>query len=466
MEFYNRTEELALLNDRIDSDEADLLVVYGRRRVGKTELLSHLAETRKSLYFEATDTVAAEQLNDLTRELALASGSDLLRSQPLGSWEAALAAIADYVGDERTLIVLDEFQYLAVQSPELETTLSRWWRIQGRKLPVTLVLAGSEISFFEDEVLAGQLYGRRTGQLKVQPFLAKEAALFHPGYSYEDKVRAYSVCGGIPYYLELFRGDRPLDETLLRSVFQRTGLLHDEAELMIRQSIADPTNYMAVLRSIAQGHNKNSSIRDRTGLEPSHITKILTVLIRLGLVERLRPITASPRVKKVAYTIKDQFLQFHFRFVEPGRSHLRTNKLAETYVRDKVLPELDHHASMAWEQISREHVMLTDPNVAAVGRWWGHVPTGRGRHVEEREIDVVAVDAEGAPIVLGMCKWTVNKVDFDELNLLDRLAGSVEGHTGEEQRILFSRSGFTDRVKAHAESDPKLRLVTPVDVYG
>lgn len=466
MEFLNRADELAMFGQRVSGSAAELLIVYGRRRVGKTELLTHLASTSRSLYFEATDSVKADQLRDFTDELARVSGSDLLKTQPLTSWEAALAAVAQFVGEERTIVVLDEFQLLAKQAPELESVLSRWWRTTGRTLPLVLILAGSELSFFEGEVLAGRLYGRRTGQLKVTAFLAREAALFHPGYAAEDRVRTYSVCGGIPYYLERFTDDRPLAEHLLDEVFERTGLLHDEAELMLRQSITDPANHSAVLRSIAHGHNRNSSISNRTGLEPAHVTKILNSLEKLGLVERLRPITASPRAKKIAYRISDPFLRFHYRFVDPARSQLRTRELAGAYLRDSVLPELDHHASLAWEDICREHVLRGVPEVSSVGRWWGQVPTGEGRRTVEREIDVVGVDAGGTPVVLGMCKWTSNEVDFDELNLLDRLASHVDGQRGDARRFLFSRSGFTTRLRSFAEQEARLTLVTPEDIYA
>jgi uncharacterized protein len=466
VEFLNRSSELSLLSKRLAGTAAEFLVVYGRRRVGKTELLAHLSEQVRSLYFEATDTVPAQQLRDLTEELGRVSGDELLRVQSLTSWEAALAAIARFVGAERTLVVFDEFQLLAAKSPELETTISRWWRTTGRNLPIVFVLAGSELSFFEDKVLAGSLYGRRTGQLKLEPFTARDAALFHPGYPAEDKVRAFSVCGGIPYYLERFTHHRPLRDHLLTEVFERTGLLHDEAELMLRQSIPDPGNHIAVLRSIAYGHNRNSQIADRTGLNPAHVTKILASLERLGLASTLRPVTASARAKKTAYAIADQFLRFHYRFVEPARSQLRTSTLAATYLDTSVMPALDAHASVTWEEICQQHVLREMACVTAVGRWWGQVRMGSGRQTEEREIDVVGIDGARTPVALGMCKWTHSRVDFDELNLLDRLAPFVEGFTGQAHRFLFSRSGFTDRLISHAASDPSLHLVTPADIYG
>lgn len=464
--FFNRTDELRLLRDRLSGDRAELLVVYGRRRVGKTELLSHLAGEQRALYFEATDSVAADQLRDLTAELARTSGDELLGAQPLTSWDAVLAALARFVDGHRTLVVLDEFQYLAAQSPELETTLSRWWRTTGRRMPLTLILAGSELSFFEDHVLAGQFYGRRTGQLKLLPFTARDAAMFHPGYSPADRVRTYSVCGGIPYYLERFTDDRPLTEHLLAEIFERTGLLHDEAELMLRQSIPDPTNHNAVLRAIARGHNRNNEISQDTQLQSGHVTKLLSSLERLGLVERFRPVTASPRAKKTAYAISDQFLRFHYRFIEPARSQLRTRALAADYVSETVLPQLDQHASWAWEDICRQHVALVQSGLVAVGSWWGQVPTGRGRRTEQREIDVVGLDGTGRPIAVGMCKWTSGMVDFDELNLLDRLTPFVPESTGQEHRYLFSRSGFTKRLTIHAADDPRLHLLTPADIYA
>ncbi|CAM3073739.1 ATP-binding protein [Saccharomonospora xinjiangensis] len=463
MRFLNRVDELAFLRRRLASDRAELLIVYGRRRVGKTELLNHLATEVRSFVLEATETVKHEQLADFTAELARVSGDDLLARQSLTSWDAALAAIARFVGKHRTLVVLDEFQLLAKQAPELESVLSRWWRTTGRTLPIVLVLAGSEISFFENEVLAGRLYGRRTGQLKVDPFLARDAGLFHPAYSAQDRIRAFSVCGGVPYYLDRFTDDRPLPDHLLDEVFDRGGLLHDEAELLLRQSLRDPAGHVAVLRSIADGHNRNSTIAARTGLEPATVTKLLRTLERLGLVEQQRPVTSSGRSKKTAYRVCDHFLRFHYRFVEPARTRTRTRELAEDYLRGVVLPQLDHHASSAWEDVCREHVLLTFPEASRVGRWWGQAPTGDGRRTEEREIDIVGLDTQARVSVVGMCKWTASPVDFDELNLLDRLTPFVE-RGAQPHRVLCSRSGFSPRLRAYAADDDMLTLLTPEDV--
>lgn len=465
MAFLNRAYELQLLRERVNSDRADFLVVYGRRRVGKTELLDRLAAEVRSLVFEGTETTETDQLSAFAVELALASGEDPTEVRPLPSWRVALDRLTEFIGDQRTLIVLDEFQFLARQSQGLESLINLWWRKSGRHLPITFVVSGSEISFFENEVLAGTMYGRRTGQLKLEPFGVPHAALFHPGYSFEDRIRAYAVCGGIPYYLDRFGDDAPISQHLLEEVLQPTGFLRNEGELLLRQSLPNPANYIAILKSIAHGHNRNSVISDRTGLEPSSVSKALRVLERLGIVEELKPITATLTSKKTAYRIADQFMRFHFRFVDPSSGRLGTDRLAQAYLEQAVLPEFDHFVSETWEEISQDYAHRDQPNLYKVGRWWGKVPTGKERRVEVREIDVAGVDHDGRVTVIGMCKWTGNEVDFDELNLLDRLAPHIEHCAESPIRYLFSRSGFTTRLREYGETDERLVLVTPADIY-
>lgn len=467
MRFLNRTDDLAALEENWVADDARFYVVWGRRRVGKTELLSRFVSGKRALYFEATDTTERDQLRDLSSELARVSGDRLLAEQPLANWEAALAAIERFASTERTVVVLDEFQYLAERQPALGTTLNRWWRTTGRDLPVVLVIAGSEVSFFERDVLAGQLYGRRTGQWRVEPFGYRDAALFTPGYSPEDLVRTYAVCGGMPYYLERFDDAVPLAQNILRNVLRRDGFLHEEAELLIRQELDDPVQYFSVLRAIANGRNRNSQIADWTQVSPARATQLTSVLERLQLVEQRRPVTAGPRSKKTIYVIRDGFLNFYFRFVDPYRSLLRSHAGAEQHLEQTVLPNLDHFVSKpAWEAICREHMRAVE-GARVVGSWWGQVPTGEGRRTEERELDAVALDATGAVTAVGSCKWTVAPVGVAEQLLTLRLAAGLPGAPEAPHCYLYSRSGFSDRLRELAAAAPdSLRLFTAADVYG
>jgi AAA+ ATPase superfamily predicted ATPase len=464
--FFNRVDELAAFRDNWTANAARFFVVWGRRRVGKTELLTHFSADKRALYFEATESVPADQLGDLSAELARVSGNELLRAQPVTSWDAALVAIEQFVGEERTLVILDEFQYLATQDPGLGSTINRWWRTTGRKLPIVLVLAGSEVGFFERDVLAGSMYGRRTGQLQLLPFSYRDAALFHPGYSPEDRIRTYAVCGGMPYYLERFTDDVALREHILRHALYRDGFLFEEADLLLRQELPDPRNYIAVLRAIAQGQTQNSKIANRTGLDDSQVSQTVKTLARMQLVRVNRPVTATERSKKTSYAIIDGFLNFYFRFVDPVKSRLRSRADAERYVDEVVMAQLDHFVSRpAFELLCQDYVREQE-QAAAVGSWWGPVPTGEGRKTRSQEIDIVVVDHDATVTATGSCKWTSGKMDFGEETLLSQVEPSIPGAEDVARHYFFSRSGFTDQLHKLAESDPdRYRLVTPEDIY-
>jgi AAA+ ATPase superfamily predicted ATPase len=467
MAFFNRIDELAALGDLWSARAAQLFVLWGRRRVGKTELLSHFADGRRAFHYEATNVTRPEQLRDLSVELARVSGNALLAEQPASTWEAALAAIAQFAHTQRSIVILDEFQFLAAQEPGIGSIVNRWWRETGRSLPIVLVLAGSEVGFFEREVLGGELYGRRTGQLQILPLQYRDAALFHPGYSPEDRVRTFAICGGMPYYLERFTDDAPLERHILAHTLYREGLLFQEADLLLRQELPDPRNHTSVLRAIAQGQTRNSQVANRTQLSESQVTQIVATLERMQLVRTLRPVTAAERSKKTSYEIRDSFLNYHFRFVDPARSRLRNRAQAEAYLGEVVLPQLDHFVSKgAWEHICQEYVLAREDS-AAVGSWWGQVPTGQGRMTRSQEIDIVAIEHDGRVTATGSCKWTDGKLSMSEERLL-LAAEPFIPKAGDVARHYFcSREGFERNVLDLAAADPeRYRLVTPADVYA
>jgi uncharacterized protein len=465
--FFDRADDLAALEDNWFASGARFFVMWGRRRVGKTELLTQFSAGKRALYFEATEGVRADQLADLSAELARVSGNRLLAAQPVTSWDAALAALEQFVAPERTIVILDEFQYLAAQDAGLGSTINRWWRSTGRNLPIVLVLAGSEVGFFEREVLGASMYGRRTGQLRLLPFGYRDAALFHPGYSYEDRIRAYAVCGGMPYYLERFDDGTPLREHILRHTLYRDGLLYEEADLLLRQELPDPRNHIAVLRAIAQGQTQNSKIANRTGLDDSQVSQTVKTLERRQLVRVDRPITAAERSKKTSYTIVDGFLNFYFRFVDPARSRLRTRADAERYADEVVMPQLDHFVSRpAFELICQDYVHEQE-QAAGVGAWWGQVPTGEGRQTRSQEIDIVALDHDGTVTATGSCKWTSGRLDFGEENLLVAIEPYIPKADDVARHYFCSREGFTDQLEKLAASEPeRIKLVTPETLYA
>jgi len=235
--FLDRTDELALLERRWARHEAQIFALWGRRRVGKSLLLLEFARNKRTLYFEATSGTRADQLTDFSARLAEATGRTEL-SVP--SWRAALDAVADWAQEAGpVLLVLDEFQFLAHESPDLGSILNVWWRERGERLPIFVVLAGSEVGFFEREVVgySATTYGRRAGQLRLRPFAPRDVGLFVPDWTAEDRIAAYAVFGHMPYYLAQIRPQRTLAENILDVVLMPDGLLHEEARLLLDQEL-------------------------------------------------------------------------------------------------------------------------------------------------------------------------------------------------------------------------------------
>ena len=467
-EFLNRDDDLTALEEQWKGSDARYFVLWGRRRVGKTELLNRFVAGKRAFYFEATDTTELSQLRAFSEELASISGNRLLAAQPVTTWTAALAAIEQFASTgQRTVIVLDEFQFLVARQGGLETLLNTWWRTTGSELPLVFIIAGSEVSFFRQEVLGGKMYGRRTGQRQLMPFDFHSAALFTPLYSPEDNVRTYAVCGGMPYYLATWSDSVPLQENILRNILYREGLLHDEAEFLLRQELSDPRQYFAVLEAVARGRTRNNEIVQHTGLDKAQVYQHLRTLERLQLVEQRRPATSSPTSLKTSYAILDGYLNFYFAFVEPFVSRLRNREGAEGHLEQTVMPRLDEFVSKpAFEYICQDYIRREERDARAVGSWWGNVQVAP-RFNEQREIDAVAVDVDGKVIATGSCKWTNSPLDYGEETLLSQLEGFLPGAENIQRHYFFSRAGFTKSLLDLSATEPdRIRLVTPQDLYA
>jgi AAA+ ATPase superfamily predicted ATPase len=466
--FLNRSDELAVLEEQWRASGARYFVLWGRRRVGKTELLDRFVAGKRSFFFEANDTTEVSQLRAFSEELATVSGNALLAAQPVTNWTAALAALEQFVSSgERTVVVFDEFQFLVARQAGLETLLNSWWRTTGSRRSLVLIIAGSEVSFFRQDVLAGKMYGRRTGQWQLAPFEYRAAALFTPSYSAADKVRTYAVCGGMPYYLNTWDDSVPLEQNILRNILYRDGLMHEEAEFLLRQELPDPRQYFAVLEAIARGRRRNNAIVQHTGLDKAQVYQHLRTLERLQLVEQRRPVTAKPTSLKTSYAILDGYLNFYFTFVEPFASRLRNRADAELHLRQTVIPRLDHFVSKpAWEYICRQYMRIQEPDARTVGGWWGSVPVAPRRN-EQRELDAAVLDIDGRVIATASCKWTNAPLDYSEETLLTQLEAFIPGAEHVRRHYFFSRSGFSDSLTAAASSQPdRIRLVAPDDLYA
>ncbi len=455
--FVNRVSELGLLEKRFASPKAELFVLYGRRRVGKTELLARFCEGKRSIFF----------VSDLGSEISLRTAlSGAINSVLFGSdqvnaiyatWEDLFNALARASQDERLVVVLDEFPYLATAYPPLTTILQRAWDQTLKNSQVMLILCGSYIGMMEETVLSykAPLYGRRTAQYLLEPLQFKDARLFFPTFHPEDQVRAYAVFGGTPAYLNTIESLQTLNQNIQDGILSRGSFLYDEVRFILQQELREPRNYFAILQAIADGKTRLNEIKQATGLDGA--TAYLDTLQQLHLVERVVPVTETQpqKSRRGIYRLKDHYLRFWFRYVHPNRSQLERGA-AQIILENKVMPEMDHFTSLTFEEVCQQYFWQAGlagklpflPN--QIGRWWN----------ASEEIDLVMLGENDAMLV--ECKWTNKAVGIDILADLERKAALLQPELGGRrvQLALCSRSGFTPQVIEVASQRQELQLLS------
>jgi hypothetical protein len=458
--FIDRERELAMLEKRYNSDQAELFVLYGRRRVGKTELLRAFCQEKRHVFFVA----------DLGSEaLLLAAFSRVIGEHLLGAgvplafptWDAAFEYLAGAAQAERLVVVLDEFGYLAQANPAFPSILQRLWDTRLKDTRIVLVLCGSYVSLMEREVLAyrAPLYGRRTAQYLLTPLDFPEAALFFPRYSPDDLVNAYAVLGGTPAYLRQFDDQYSLLDNIRDRILTSQTYLYDEPRFLLLQEVREPRSYFAILEAMARGNTRPNEIAQAAGLGggPAAMPYV-KMLMDLRLVERRVPATQRHphKSRKGIYRISDPFFRFWFRFVYPHRSALEEGR-TDQVLEQQVVPRLGEFAADTFEEICRRHVWrLGLPfTPERVGAWWS--PKG--------EIDVVAISDEEQAVLVGECKWRTKPVG---VNILERLRAKAqllqrEGPWDRVHYALFSRAGFTEALQEVAGRQGVM-LISPQDL--
>ena len=440
MTFYDRTEELDALDTALESPGHDFYVVYGRRRVGKTELLKKFCADRPHIYF-----LAAQEAEDRQREKFVEKVADHFdeRVPRIDGWEEALDYLGEKLAAERFVVAIDEFPYLIEKNDSLPSYLQSFVDEQLQETESMLVLCGSSVSTMESEVLGHEspLYGRRTGQIDVQPFSFKQARDVI-AYDIEDAIRSFAVTGGTPMYLTLFDYDYPLPENIQAHLLSPTARLYNEPEFLLRTELRNPARYMSILEAIATGHTTPNEISGATGIDSGPLSKYLQTLRRLRLIDREVPVTASAKQsKRSRYQVADEFLRFWFRFVEPNRSSIEE---APDIVYDGTIePNLPDHVATTFEDVCQEAIWETIrrgklESYSEVGRWW----------YGEDEIDIVGLAPGADRILFAECKWKSEPVGSALVSQLREKAKRVRWGPGtrDEKFALFSKSGFVDGV--------------------
>jgi AAA+ ATPase superfamily predicted ATPase len=455
--FVGRVAELDLLEREWRSEKSSLVPIYGRRRVGKSELILHFLRGKKGVYYLGKKAPAALQIRELLGEASIALGEPLLAEIDTRDWKRALRAMVErHRGPEKLVLVLDELQWIAGVSPELPSVLQELWdRLWKRAGNVMLILCGSFVGFMEREILGRKspLFGRRTAQILLRPFGHREAAAFHARWSVEERAKAYFVCGGVPLYLSLFDSELSVSQNIERSILDEHAPLFREPDFLLREELRDVESYYAMLLAIASGHGTYRAIAETTGLPERSLHYYAQQLVELGYVARRHPLTgAPPSAKSVRYVLDDPLLRFWFRFVYPNQSYL-AHMGATRGFRDRVRPELDSYYGSCFERLCREALpsLYSREGVTAsfeIGEYWD-------RHVQ---IDVVGLRDDGWTD-LGECRWgTVRSLPAVAAELEARVASYPNRRNATIGRRLFvrqrpKRAPAPSGVRVHALSD-------------
>ena len=451
MNFVDRKREIEGLNRLWKTKKANLFILYGRRRVGKTELLKQFCKGNPHLFFLAAQVKETDNLRELKAQLQMQINDPLLKNMEFNNWDTVLNYLAGVAKTSSFIVVLDEFQYLCEENKALPSLIQRFWDITGKDSRLFLVLCGSHVSFMEKKVLAEKspLYGRRTGQLNLQSLPYFESAHFFKGYSTREKLLAYGIVGGMPAYLSRFKSSISVKDNILNEMLDVQGSLYDEVNFLLRTELSTPGAYASILKSIAGGCTRLGEIADRIGMDPTSVNKYLHTLRELRLVKREVLFTEkSPeKSKKGLYYIADPFVKFWYRFVMPYRSLIQTGQGKLVYERF-IKPYLATYMGMQFEEVCREFCLwkgdkIFKSPVKRIGREWSG----------NFDVDIVAEFIDGG-YLLGECKWWKGPVGENVLNdLLKNIEYLPTKYRKSLVLAIFSCSGFTEGLRKKAKRE-------------
>ena len=461
--FYCREEELRTMNNRYKKGHFECVVIYGRRRVGKTALINEFCKGKPTVYFSALNASSQENLEALSKAIYTCQNPDSTSNPTYRSYEDALEAITEMAMEKRLVFVIDEYPYLAKAEKSISSRLQHIIDHSWQDSRIYLILCGSSMSFMEYQVLGYEspLYGRRTAQFKIQALTYREITEFHPELKAADQALLYGVTGGIPHYINKLDVESNLDEALLDNLFSTSSYLFEEPENLLKQELREPAIYNSVISAIAAGASHSNEISTKVGLESGVCAKYLKVLLDLGILKKETPITEKPG-KKTIYAIDDNFFRFWYRFVPRNMSVISAGRMRLIY-EQAVKRFYPDYMGLVFEKMCQEYLLRYAKDLpillSNVGQWWGTDSKTR----REVQIDIVGAPVDGNEYLIGSCKYRNEKIGIEELELLRRYA-AVFRQNGIFHYYIFSKGGFTQAL-LEAEMQGEVTLLTLEDLY-
>jgi AAA+ ATPase superfamily predicted ATPase len=452
----DRERELEALENAAGASSGQLVIVSGRRRVGKTFLLQAFGEQHRTLYYTATQQSAPIELAAFTDAVRASLGSDgLPPGYAFPDWSAALDFVTDRSAEQRLVLVIDEFPYLAGSTPGIESIVQRWWDRRGKDSSVMVVLCGSAVAYMEQiGGAAAPLHQRATAAVRVAALDYRAAGRFVGSLSPADRAVVYGLLGGTPLYLDQWDPRASRRANLLRLFGSPASPLVDAAELVLSGELPELENAFRILQAVAIGRTRPGEIADYARVAVERPLKRLTLL---GILERRVPALDDPaRSKRSIYRIADPYFAFWFRFIASNRANIARG-LGAQLVDNRILPGLDDYMGGVFEDITREHARLLSArgDLAAdrVDAWW----SADGQH----EIDIVGVSGRGVGFV-GEAKWSPRPLSAGVLRALEAHVEALPGITPTTPRLLYGRAGCSPGLTAL----PSVRCFSIADLYA
>ena len=461
-----RESEMRRLEELYESKKFECLVMYGRRRVGKTTILTSFAEKYKAIFF------SAQKLNDA---LSLRNFSNVVQRYyglkayaPFQSWEDAFLFLSDQAKKEHVCIIIDEFPFLAEGNPAIKSilqhTIDHCWQNDN----IFLILCGSSIAFMENEVMGykSPLYGRHTEKMEIKPFDYLDSSRFFPSYSVREKLLAYGILGGVPRYMAEFDNEKTLEENLESCVLREGRFLNEEPISLLKMELREPRVYNSILEAIAKGRNRMVEIADYIAEDKTKCATYLLSLQALRLIEKKTPCGENGAGRKGIYELTDNFFRFWYYFILPNESYylLAGERQACREIMEDAT--INTYMGLVFEQVCKQYLLRqirkgTMPFIPhEIGKWWGNNPAKR----QQDDIDILVLDKKKEKGIFCECKYKNRPVPMEEYEEL-LAAGDIFPYVKEKYFIFFSAFGFADSARKRAEKEGVM-LVTGEDLYG
>lgn len=465
MRFIGRKNELHTLNTEYNRNSS-FVVIYGRRRVGKTTLIKEFLKNKTAFYYLATEELESQSMKRLANVIARTTKNTLLQKIEFTDWLDLFQLIADYKPEEKKVLVIDEFPYLVRTNSAFPSILQNAWDEFLKDSNVMLILSGSLIGMMQKHALSydSPLYGRRTAQMRLTP-LPFTSIYETQNPPFEQAVEQFALTGGVPKYLEFFEDGRPLEEQLKDAVFSKNGFLYEEPNFLLKSEFLTAVNYFSIIKTIADGNHKLGKIASALGQESSLLTPYLSTLSDLGFIEKRTPITEKnpEKSRKGLYFIADNFLRFWFCYVYPYKGELELDNMQ--IVLDEIHKDFkEKFVAFAYEDICKDiFAKLCSNNAISfvpsrIGSYWLNDYDG------DTEINVMSVDHQNKQVFAGECKYHTKPVDapvyFALKEKVDN-AAEIRKFFPKYNIIhgLFSKSGFTKRMLDIAKENPNILLI-------